>query len=85
MAETTHKATPKKLKDDTWGAWVNAPNVKANDRLTIVTSTGKTWDCRVDSVLWHGKNREGKPAAVVTTRKLDAAPGPARPDDDVPF
>jgi hypothetical protein len=45
------RATPKKLKNGRWGATVHGA-VQAGDTVTITTRAGKSWEARVDRVLW---------------------------------
>jgi hypothetical protein len=44
-------AKPAKLKSGAWGARVEAP-VKAGDTVTIRTAAGKSWQARVERVVW---------------------------------
>lgn len=54
-------ATPAKLRDGTWGARVTGtPSV--GDLVTITTKAGKTWDARVNRVIWT----DGKVALCAT-------------------
>lgn len=63
MAHTA--ATPTKLKSGAWGARTVA-GVKSGDVITITTRAGKSWDARVDKVVWS--NGE---IAIVATSSLD--------------
>ena len=46
-------ATPAKLKDGSWGARVvGAPN--PGDVVVVTTKAGKTWQARVERVVWQG-------------------------------
>jgi formamidopyrimidine-DNA glycosylase len=64
-------ATPTKLRDGSWGARVKGA-VNAGDVVTIKTSTGKTWDAKVEAVLWSGDG-----VSLCKTSSLDRAPAPS--------
>lgn len=50
-------ATPAKLRNGTWGARIEAPTgaklvMQPGDGITITTKAGKSWDARVERVIW---------------------------------
>lgn len=45
------KATPKKLRDGTWGVLVQG-KPKSGDVVTVVTKGGKTWQAHIALVIW---------------------------------
>lgn len=47
-------ATPKKLRNGSWGALANTEHVQAGDTLEITTKAGKTWTATVSKVIWTG-------------------------------
>ena len=49
-------ASPKKLRDGTWGALVDGEATEG-DIITITTRSGKSWDARVRRVIWTGEKR----------------------------
>jgi len=65
-------ATPKKLRDGTWGARVEGERPEPDTIVTIVTLRGKTWNAVIIDVV----SSEGG-AHVCRTRS--AEPRPARP------
>jgi len=67
MEEDSVQATPKKLKDGTWGARVQGA-VEPGDTITITTRAGKSWDAIVDRVLWSDEQ-----AMLVSTVSPEAA------------
>ena len=73
---TTATATPKKLKDGSWGARVSG-SVAAGDEITITTRSGKSWQARVDRVLWSGDGI----TLVSTSRQVQARPAYAETRD----
>jgi hypothetical protein len=46
-------ATPARLRDGSWGAWV-AGTVTAGQSVTITTKSGKSWVATVTRVIWRG-------------------------------
>lgn len=66
------KVTPAKLRDGSWGARVQGA-AAVGDRLTVVSSGGKSWDVIVDRIVWTGEG-----VTLVATRSLDCAPRSAR-------
>lgn len=48
-------ATPKKLRDGSWGALVKSERVNTGDAITVTTRAGKSWDAVVQKVIWTGK------------------------------
>lgn len=54
METTTRQATPARLRDGSWGARV-AGTVCVGDTVTITTRAGKTWQARVERVVWTGE------------------------------
>lgn len=68
---TTIPASPKKLRDGTWGAWADSESVRDGDTLTVRTKAGKSWEARVERVIWRGKG-----GAICATESLDR---PSRP------
>jgi len=79
---------PAKLKDGSWGAHVNSPEVKSGDVVHVETKNGKQWTETVDRVIWTGNDSDGKPCALVTCIpredqvKAKAAPAAAPAADD---
>jgi hypothetical protein len=67
---TTTAATPKKLKDGSWGALAQSENVTAGDTLQVTAKSGKSWGSTVSKVLWAG---DGK--AICTTDSGKPSPG----------
>jgi hypothetical protein len=59
---TTTAATPKKLKDGSWGALAQSESVTPGDTLQVTARSGKSWGATVSKVLWAG---DGK--AIVST------------------
>ena len=70
-SSTPRPATPAKLRDGSWGARVRGP-VQAGDTVTITTSAGKTWQARVERVVWTGEG-----VTLCATSSLDRASTPA--------
>jgi hypothetical protein len=64
-------ASPMKLKSGEWGARVQGA-ARQGDIITIVTKAGKTWQARVERVLWTGDG-----VAICATSSLDRS-GPSR-------
>jgi hypothetical protein len=54
---TTTPATPKKLRDGSWGALVQTATVKSGDAVKITTKAGKSWTTTVYKVLWSGDGK----------------------------
>lgn len=50
----TIPATPKKLRNGTWGAIASTEQVSRGDTLTITTRAGKSWTATVEQVIWRG-------------------------------
>ena len=67
QTEVGMQATPKKLKDGTWGARVLGA-VEPGDTITITTRAGKSWDAIVERVLWSDDQ-----AMLVSTVSAEAA------------
>lgn len=44
---------PKKLADDSWGAWVNGQPV-VGDTVRIHTKSGKEWDAEITEIIEQG-------------------------------
>jgi hypothetical protein len=65
---TTTPATPKKLRDGSWGALAQSESVAAGDTVKITTKAGKSWTATVSKVLWSG---DGK--AICRTRSSRGA------------
>lgn len=61
-------ATPAKLRDGSWGARVRGA-ASQGDTVRITTSTGKSWDARVTTVVWSGEG-----VTLCATASLDRAP-----------
>ncbi|KKM05264.1 hypothetical protein LCGC14_1755860 [marine sediment metagenome] len=55
MTTTTTPASPKKLRDGSWGALAQSDSVSVGDTLQITTRAGKTWAATVSTVIWSGK------------------------------
>lgn len=64
----TIQATPIKLKNGNWGAKAKSERVQVGDTVTITTASGKSWDARVESVVWTGNG-----VAICATQSLDGA------------
>jgi len=64
-------ATPKKLRDGSWGALVQSTSVRPGDSITITSRAGQSWAARVARVLWRGDG-----VAIVATSSQ--APGRRR-------
>jgi hypothetical protein len=62
-------ATPLKLRNGDWGAKAQSADVSAGDTLTITTRSGKSWQARVDRVVWTGDD-----VAICATSSLDRVP-----------
>lgn len=65
------KATPTKLRNGSWGARVvfdaaAALPPRENDIIAITTRSGKSWNARVERVLWTGDG-----VAICATASLD--------------
>lgn len=61
-------ATPAKLRSGEWGARVRG-SVERGDTVTITTRAGKSWEARVDRVLWSGNG-----VSLVATSSASSAP-----------
>ncbi len=59
-------ASPKKLRSGAWGALVQSADVSVGDEIKITTRAGKSWDARVDQVIWAGDD-----TAICATSSLD--------------
>ena len=68
-------ASPAKLQSGAWGARVRSETVRAGDTIQITTSSGKSWQARVERVLWAGEG-----VAICATVCLDRAPQTPRYD-----
>lgn len=68
----TTTATPTKLRNGSWGARTSAP-VSEGDVVTITTKSGKSWEARVERVVWT----DGQ-VAICATESLDRAPSASR-------
>ena len=69
MSTTTTQASPAKLRDGSWGARVRSEQVSPGDVVTITTAGGKTWQARVERVVWSGEG-----VSICATSSLDRAP-----------
>jgi len=66
MSNTRFEASPKKLRDGSWGAIISAAsagNAKTGDTLRITTKSGKSWEATIAKVIWTGSGK-----AIVSTR-----------------
>lgn len=72
MQATTTPATPKKLRDGSWGALATSEHIAAGDVVEITTRSGKSWLATVGRVLWAG---DGK--AICTTYSTTRGGRPA--------
>ncbi len=72
MTNQRLQGKPKKLRDDTWGAFVEG-RPAPGECITMTSQRGKSWDAYVGKVIWQGP--EG---AVVTTERRDDSRGPRR-------
>ena len=43
-------ATPAKLNDGSWGAWIKAADFNIGDKIRIRTKSGKTWTTNVTAI-----------------------------------
>lgn len=69
------QATPKKLRNGTWGALVDSSMVREGNDITVTTKAGKNWRATVTRVLWTG---DGK-AIVATDSSGHHSGGSSRP------
>lgn len=69
-------ASPKKLRNGSWGALVEDTRVKIGDTVTITTRGGKSWDARVERVIWTGSG-----VAICATASLDRPASKSRGND----
>ena len=62
-----HNATPKKLRDGTWGAILSSPKntVKENDMVQVTARSGKTWTSAITKVIWGNQK-----VTIVATRLI---------------
>lgn len=68
-------AQPMKLKSGEWGAKTQG-TAKTGQIITISTKSGKSWDARVERVLWSGNDRYGNgTVSIVATASLDRSDG----------
>lgn len=68
-------ASPMKLQDGSWGAWINTSDVIADDFVMIKTRAGKEYLAGVEDVVWQGTTKSGKDGSIcdiVTARDLYA-------------
>lgn len=66
--------SPRKLRSGAWGVGIEAPPSKADmigAIVTVATKAGKTWDARIESVVF--RNDEYALVAVADLREEDAA------------
>ncbi len=60
---------PLKLKDGTWGAWVEGDHGKDDlpgREVEIKARSGKSWTREVERVLWSGTSSRGDTGAIVS-------------------
>lgn len=63
----TMNATPRKLRDGTWGVQTRGiPSI--GDTVTVRTRAGKTWETTVADIVWSGDTE-----AICRTRKGSAS------------
>ena len=60
-----YTATPKKLSDGTWGAWVETTDADEGDTIEITTRGGKSWKAEISEII-----RFYKTGMAVRTRKI---------------
>lgn len=63
------RGQPLKLKDGTWGAWVEGDHRRDDlpgREVEIRTRSGKSWTREVGRVLWSGTSSRGDKGAIVS-------------------
>lgn len=60
------KASPKKLRDGSWGALVTGDIPRKGETITVVTKSGRARSEKVKSVLWRGSSDSGLKTAIVS-------------------
>ena len=68
MITASKTATPTKLRSGAWGAKVSG-DVREGDVVTIRTRAGKSWQARIERVVWTGEG-----VSICATASLDRAP-----------
>lgn len=63
------RGQPLKLKDGTWGAWVDGDHRRDDlpgRKVEIRARNGKSWTREVERVLWSGTSSRGDKGAIVS-------------------
>lgn len=55
------EASPKQMKDGSWGATVKG-KARIGDQITVITRSGKQWIAEVSEVVWVGTSQYGDTA-----------------------
>ncbi len=54
LSEANLTGKPKQLRSGEWGTVVSTENVNVGDSVTITTASGKSWEARIQKVIWRG-------------------------------